>query len=315
MSEYPESPDQHQIERESMTILESFLSPYAILKKIDDYDYGIDCIIEFREEVDGKFVVTGKEIYAQVKGTRNKKINRNTTTPSPQIKISTANYWMEKETPVFLFFVNITDKVIGFSNATMFLKKTLSLDESRKSITIPIPPSLRIKNGDISHLVNEYQLHKEFQIHLKNLRDIVLHLRYVIRDLILSAYKKHDIVIDNVNKDNRYRKISSIFTKIHNASLFFQYPCIIKNLDYYINRCKQDYNGKITEWALTKASRAIQFNLSQLIGILLASKDIFTWERIDKDIFEALNDDSFISLAYDIAYSRINRTNINELGD
>lgn len=119
MKHYPIRNENHLISKKAILILENTLPIEWIVRKEDgDDDYGIDADIEiaFPKEGSNDFFVSGYIIKAQIKG--HKDINFDTQGfYSQNIKISTANYWFNMNTPVVLFIVDTSNNNVYWLDA------------------------------------------------------------------------------------------------------------------------------------------------------------------------------------------------------
>lgn len=125
MKNYPIRNENHLISKKAILILENTLPIEWIVRKEDgDDDYGIDADIEiaFPKEGSSDFFVSGYIIKAQIKGHK-EIIFDEKGFYSQNIKISTANYWFDMNTPVVLFIVNTSNNNVYWLNAKKAYRK------------------------------------------------------------------------------------------------------------------------------------------------------------------------------------------------
>lgn len=119
MKHYPIRNENHLISKKAILILENTLPIEWIVRKEDgDDDYGIDADIEiaFPKEGSNDFFVSGYIIKAQIKGHKEIVFDEKGFY-SQNIKISTANYWFNMNTPVVLFIVDTSNNNVYWLDA------------------------------------------------------------------------------------------------------------------------------------------------------------------------------------------------------
>ena len=119
MKPYPIRNENHLISKKAILILENTLPIEWIVRKEDgDDDYGIDADIEiaFPKEGSNDFFVSGYIIKAQIKGHKEIVFDEKGFY-SQNIKISTANYWFNMNTPVVLFIIDTSNNNVYWLDA------------------------------------------------------------------------------------------------------------------------------------------------------------------------------------------------------
>ena len=135
----PNRPASHITEAQSWRLLQSLAPTNWIVREVSERDYGIDAYIEF---VSTNGDVTGELFCAQLKAvqqlTWHQSERKNLTSRSPSIKTSTAAYWHQLPTPVFLFVADLAEENIYFSLVQDYIRKNFNCLKDQRSITFPL---------------------------------------------------------------------------------------------------------------------------------------------------------------------------------
>lgn len=315
MSKLPKVSKEHRIEVDSKIILSNCLSPDAILREPTGTDYGIDGIIEFKNE---KHEITGEEIAIQIKGTESiQSIKNGNFVVSPPIKTTTANYWLNKPQPVFLFCVDVVDSGIYFTDVKKYLIINKDKLEKQESITVRIPTKNTISKRDLRKLKTEYFFAANFEKSITELSRFIKNYRDYFSYLLLSSGKDCFMIIDNHKKDKRYMKYKEISDVIFNSSLFFKIPLKIKSVDFYINETYEQWNKEVVEYHFTEASVHLQGAIKIILMFIKKSSPFILkcLRNFDQEAYDVLDDEGTLYFMDMIESGQINLSNFRLLND
>lgn len=135
MIQYPQQSVQQKTEYDSLSILSYFLKDLGVLRNVTTNDFGIDLELDFIS----KSFLPGRIIKAQVKASRELKLDVSGLPCISGIKQSTLGYWMgiSFSCPVIVFAVDVKSEAIYFSEPIH--KQAASLidgTESTKSVQL-----------------------------------------------------------------------------------------------------------------------------------------------------------------------------------
>ncbi len=119
--EFPQRPEQHVKETESYKILESALPSEWLVRRVTDMDYGIDVYLELTSGPKGQDL-RGDLCFLQVKSTQNISWDSDNLARLHGIKKSTVNYWMNSPLPVFLLWVDLSERKVYFLPVQSYLR-------------------------------------------------------------------------------------------------------------------------------------------------------------------------------------------------
>jgi hypothetical protein len=139
----PKRPDTHVTEAESWRLLQALAPKEWIVREVSERDYGIDAYIELASK-DGH--ITGDLMSVQLKGIEKgiKWKEGSRRARSPQIKSSTANYWLRLPVPVFLFIADLAAKDIYYVPAQEALRAQFGNLDKQDSVTFTLQDELRL---------------------------------------------------------------------------------------------------------------------------------------------------------------------------
>ena len=121
----PKRPETHVTEAESWRLLQSTAPKEWIVREVTERDYGIDAYIELASK-DGH--ITGQLMSVQLKGVKGlgwKDSKGIRSARSPQIKTTTANYWLLLPVPVFLFVADLEKGDVYYALCRRTAKSTI----------------------------------------------------------------------------------------------------------------------------------------------------------------------------------------------
>ena len=119
--DYPQRPQQHIKETESLKIVESALPSEWILRRVTEMDYGIDVYLELTGGAKGQDL-RGDLCFLQVKSTQKISWGEDKLARLSGIKKSTVNYWRNSPLPVFLLWVDLTERQVYFLAVQTYLR-------------------------------------------------------------------------------------------------------------------------------------------------------------------------------------------------
>src|SRR5262249_23244534 len=134
----PKRIDTHVTETESWRLLQSVAPKEWIVREVSERDYGIDCYVEIASK-DGH--ITGELISAQLKGVKQldwKEKKSERSARSPDVKSSTANYWLNLPVPVFLLVADLAAKKVHYVPVKEVIRAKFDQLESQDTITFPL---------------------------------------------------------------------------------------------------------------------------------------------------------------------------------
>lgn len=174
---FPKRSTTHKIEAASWRLLQELAPDEWIVREVSERDYGIDAYIELATP-EGE--LTGNLVSIQLKGVeklnwQEAKDNRGIIrqTRSPQIKVSTANYWFNLPVPVFLFVADLSARKIHYASVEESIRRQYAKLSAQDSITFKLVEELNINSeaGTILFrlFASRERLHDQFVLHITNL--------------------------------------------------------------------------------------------------------------------------------------------------
>lgn len=303
---YPINHPSHQKEYKSKNMLRSALDAVAIFREFSETDYGIDGVIDFKS---GSNEMIGQEILVQLKSTENCSFRSGNFISSPQINISTINYWMGKKSPVLLILVDInTEKIYYVDIKPLIVLNYLKTNQQTMSFEIPTCNQLHKNNlSDFSSYCSralQFDENKNAAVSL--LRNFNVIYEYLIMN---SGYDFH---INLFNDDPRIRKLNEYYELVAQALTFYQLNYAFSSLEKIIHN--QPLYGKIDyyEHHITVAScdlkNAIEFFLEKTIQEHIP---LLYWQRNDSSIYDLIVTGRFIMEM--ISKREISHKNVSKL--
>lgn len=171
---FPQRTLTHKIEASSWRILQSTAPDEWIIREVSERDYGVDCYIEITTSTGA---VTGQLVSVQLKGVEklewNDDGNGKRITRSPQIKTSSARYWLGLPVPVFLFVADLSEEQVYFIAVDSEIRKQFGKLSKQDSITFELKDTLNIATeaGRIifNWLALRERAHEQIASHITNL--------------------------------------------------------------------------------------------------------------------------------------------------
>jgi len=171
---FPTRSPTHKIEAASWRLLQEQAPDHWIVREVSERDYGIDAYIEITTPTGD---VTGNLVSVQLKGVE--KLNWKDKKPdgrtarSPQIKTSTANYWLNLPVPVFLFVADLSSRKIHYASVEHHLRSQYEKLTTQDSITFKLHEELainaRIGGALFPWFIARERAHPQFAFHITNM--------------------------------------------------------------------------------------------------------------------------------------------------
>lgn len=119
--DYPQRPPQHVKETESYKIVASALPSEWLVREVTGVDYGIDIYLELTSGPKGQDL-RGDLCFLQVKSTEKISWEEDNLARLSGIKKSTVNYWLNSPLPVFLLWVDLSDRQVYLVAVQSYLR-------------------------------------------------------------------------------------------------------------------------------------------------------------------------------------------------
>jgi len=216
----PKRPETHVIEAESWRLLQALAPKEWIVREVSERDYGIDAYIELASK-DGH--ITGDLMSVQLKGIEQgikwKERKGSRSARSPQIKSSTANYWLRLPVPVFLFVADLTAQDIYYVPAQEGLRAQFGNLDKQDGITFSLHDELRLTSKVGKALLPWFygreRTHEQFSFHVMNLLSHV----DLFRDFI-SSHQNRDSFMEV--EEDAHLQFRALYECCHMASLYLE---------------------------------------------------------------------------------------------
>lgn len=185
---FPKRSKSHYLETDSYRILFEALPRTWLCRKLDERDYGIDCLIEMVGE---NQLVTGHVAAVQLKAMErlrwsggNRQDLRDWFRSRP-IKNQTVNYWMGLQQPVFLCIAEISTRKIFFVPVKQEVRRNYGLFRKNKAFAFRLSRLCDLTNPLGQAIFEEsYYPERGYDRFIERLFDIVAH-----QDQYLKLFK------------------------------------------------------------------------------------------------------------------------------
>lgn len=292
---YPKRSVTHNTETKSWRILDSLAPQDWILREVTERDYGIDAYIEL---VSQNNQITGDLTSAQLKGVDSIKWKQGSAL-SPQIKVSTAAYWLGLPVPVFLLIADIAASDVYFLPVKQAIRANYDKLEQQESLTFPLSKTLSLKSANGSDtfrkLYSWEKLHPQFAFHITN--------------LISQIETIGEFILMNQNRDifaefetERHLQFRAIYESCQMASSLLGIPWPIVSLQHLYNQdhtaWKDDYIW-LHEQTLDHALQKLQTVFPELVrsALKLVTETEAAYWKAKNPVFADLCNDSDLSFA------------------
>ncbi|MFK3857202.1 DUF4365 domain-containing protein [Agrobacterium pusense] len=287
---FPKRSATHVTETNSWRILDSLAPQDWIVREVTERDYGIDAYIEL---VDQNDQITGDLTSAQLKGVDSIKWKKGSGT-SPQIKASTAAYWLGLPLPVFLLVADIAASDVYFFPVKQAIRANYEKLRTQDSLTFPLNNALSLKSAGgpdtFRRLYAWEKLHPQFALHISN--------------LISQIETIGDFILMNQNRDiffeveaERHLQFRAIYQSCQMASFLLHVPWQIESLEHLYEKDHKDWKDNyiwLHEQTLDYALQKIQKVFPELVRsalTLVTETEAAYWEAKDP-VFASLCNDS-----------------------
>ncbi|MCA9451256.1 MAG: DUF4365 domain-containing protein [Nitrospiraceae bacterium] len=186
---FPKRSKSHYFETDSYRILFEALPRKWLCRKIDERDYGIDCLIEMVGE---NQLVTGHVAAVQLKAMERPKWSggsRQDLTDwfrSRPIKKQTVNYWMGLQQPVFLCIAEISTGKVFFVSVKPAIRSNYGLFRKNKAFAFRLSRLCDLTNPLGQDIFEQsYYRERGYDRFIERLFDIVAH-----QDQYFKLFKK-----------------------------------------------------------------------------------------------------------------------------
>lgn len=282
----PKRIKQHSQELQSYNIFIEKMPKSWIIRAVTERDYGIDLLIEIVQ--DNK--ITGRLFTCQLKSIL--KINKQLKCSG--IKPSTFNYWYLLPTTTFVFFVDIENREVYFTNIKKYIRQNYKKFRNMELKSISFNKKLSLSNMPIDKIENEL-------IDYYDRENSLQYIEFLIISFILNFEKNNEVLVNHLYQDaflalndinfddaelivlyNSFEKLSSFFY------LNWNLPSLIEYYKEGHEQFKDRPNAIFFEAQVSKMSRLL---IQKRGEILYAIKNYIT---IYKDYW----DDEYYDLSF-----------------
>lgn len=186
---FPKRSKSHYLETDSYRILFEALPRTWLCRKLDERDYGIDCLIEMVGE---NQLVTGHVAAVQLKAMERPKWSGGRRQDlrdwfrSRPIKKQTVNYWMGLQQPVFLCIAEISTGKVFFVSVKPAIRSNYDLFRKNKAFAFRLSRLCDLTNPLGQDIFEQsYYRERSYDRFIERLFDIVAH-----QDQYLKLFKK-----------------------------------------------------------------------------------------------------------------------------
>jgi hypothetical protein len=283
--QFPQRTQSHITESESWRLLQELAPRQWIVREISERDYGIDAYVEIATESGD---ITGNLISLQLKGVNNiawrEEVGVSKKASTPQVKTSTANYWLGLPIPVFLLVADLTARNVYYATVEPQLRNHYGTLSTQNSITLTLDEraDLRTEEGRslFTFLIARERLQPDFVFQITTLLNSV----QTFADFILTN-QGYDQFLDV--DDERHLQFRAIYDCLQTSSFILEGSWPIESLrDLYLRdrgMFKDDY-AFLHENTLDYALRKLQVVFPRLVRRaldLVLNKQPDYWRRKD----------------------------------
>jgi len=284
---YPQRTDTHITETASWRLLQASAPREWIVRDVSERDYGIDAYIEIATP---SGAITGNLVSVQLKGVDQidwqigDSANGSRRGASPQIKTTTANYWLGLPVPVFLFVADLTAKIVYFTPVESSLRAQYEKLVKQETVTIKLleDANLSSENGYklFRLLVAREQLQPQFVFQVTTLLSSV----QTFGDFILGN-QGYDMFLDV--DDERHLQFRAIYDCLQTSALILQGHWNIESLNELYKRDRAEWKDEYSflheatlDGILKKLQEVFPSLVRQSLALVLEKQPDF-WRRKD----------------------------------
>jgi hypothetical protein len=292
---YPQRTDTHITETESWRLLQAVAPKEWIVRDVTERDYGIDAYIEIATPGGS---ITGNLVSIQLKGVD--QINwkeaddgaKSRQATSPQIKTTTANYWLGLPVPVFLFVADLAERSVYFATVESQLRAQHEKLASQDKLTLKLHDAANLGSETgrklFRMLVAREQLQPQFVFQVTTLLSSV----QTFGDFILHN-QGYDMFMEV--DDDRHLQFRAIYDCLQTSALILQGNWQIESLNDLYKRDRQQWKDKYSflhEATLDDVLKKLEAVFSSLVRKSLAlvlEKQPDYWRRKDPAFYHLCN--------------------------
>lgn len=281
----------------------------AIFRELSEKDYGIDGVVEFFN-ADGH--LNGDEILVQIKGGRNVTVKKGFI-KTPSVNTKTVKYWAKKKQPVFILFVDVTNKIIYFEDAKYLARVHAKKINKQKTISFPIKESQMFDSNDLKIFCRDIFIADKFEQSKVELSKVLFDFKEFYKKLIVNSGRDCFMVIDG--DDPRIDLLNDMSKTLQLCWYFFGLHVQIHNFDHFMRLTYEAWNYESVEFHVTETADYLKEQFQFLLIMVIATKDIyaFFWEENDKKVIKRLNNSSDFELMKKIASGNVGINNVKLL--
>jgi hypothetical protein len=216
---FPQRTDTHITETLSWRLLQELAPREWIVREVSERDYGIDAYVEIASKTGD---VTGNLVSIQLKGVDAIEWKPSTTpdaktATSPQIKTSTALYWLNVPVPVFLFVADLAERNVYFATVEPFIRSHFDNIKEHETMTFKLFNGLDLRSDSGPRLFNWFvareRIHPQFVFHITTLlSSIETFGEFIIYNQDCDSFMEVE--------DMRHLQLRAIYDCCRTASLF-----------------------------------------------------------------------------------------------
>ncbi|MER2906828.1 DUF4365 domain-containing protein [Morganella morganii] len=307
----PKRTNEHRVETESINIVRELVVDEAIFRELSERDYGVDGLLEFFNN-DG--TMSGENVLVQVKGSRNITVKKGFVR-TPPIKTETVKYWSRKKQSVFIFLVDISNRIIYFRDAKCAARMNAKKVNSQKTISFCINENQAINSKDLLCFRREIFIADKFDQSRIELAKVIFSFREIYKKLIVNAGRDCFMVIDR--DDPRIGMLDDYSRIIQLCWLFFGIHASVHRFSHFANLSYEAWNQEYVEMHITETADYLREQFRLLMMAVVATKIIYLdyWEGSDRNVSNRLVDDGDLDLIKKIIRDEIEVKNINLLNE
>lgn len=273
---FPQHPEPHDMEDRSKRLLEQQAPPSWMIRPVTERDVGVDGEIEVRTNA----CYTGAFFKYQLKSTKELAWRSDSDARSNSINVSTANYWLGLEVPVFLFQADLDEGKIYFQAVGPQLRQRFA--ELQQQATFSMVLERRLSLDGVGAL-RDFDLAYGWERSLPNVIRLAERLLFSLEEdaKFLEYSQGRDF---HMEADERLSGRIQVLYELH-SDLSGLLGCgSLEPYDEFVQRAEAELgaDGGLHEYTVTKLCRAIEIRLAkhtELLISLLAFRERSYWSE------------------------------------
>ncbi|MYF69612.1 MAG: DUF4365 domain-containing protein [Proteobacteria bacterium] len=235
---FPKRPETHVLETKAMRLFQTLAPNDWILRETTERDYGIDAYIELVSP-DGD--VTGQLMSAQVKAERGlawRAGSRARVATSPQIRTTTARYWVNLPVPVFLFVADLDSSNVFYVPVDEQIRRNFEKLDTQTTMSFRLLDELDLRTDKGIDLLECFYMreihHGQFGFHLAN--------------LIAQADSFGDFILDYLHRDifqevelEKHLQFRALYETCRMVSIYFHNEWKVEPLTQVYRRDREEW--------------------------------------------------------------------------